>query len=778
MKNTVLKCNIMRVITVVIIASTILVLSGCGNLADSLYDSGEEACRAYLDCLASSNFEGCFNFVAPRQARDTQDQENVDKDILKTVWNSYVPDIPFPTNDAGADKDVVLPEIDQELHGIVIERAKELQNDSLYMQYTYQSISLDEFISKYELFYEVFNIDNISIDNVSVKEGVYLTQLKYTLTYHSQLAGDIINEYNISFTSDYVGNWTFAWTPALILPQMDWGDGIYSVALAPNRGEIVMNNGGILAQNINLLSVNVDTSIVSDINQFSNDLALLLDIDSDNLEKRIRAASGGEIIVATIFPLEYDQIESELLAYECVNVTQSGQVGRYYPHGDTLAHIVGYAGYASDDELKKLNEELPEGEEKYTSGSIIGKSGLELKYESELRGTSGYNLILKGYDGRVKDTLYTKLAQDGIDIKLTIDSELQLRLEEVLQNVVFGEDTSAAVVVMNPKTGFIDAMASYPAYDLNNYAIGITPEQLEAYQNDPREPLINKVTRGQYPPGSTFKCFTAALGIMRNVVDEDYVFTGKIVDNVWIPTQYGEWTWPGIRRADFTVRYDPLNMRNALVQSDNIYFANLTLMIGRDTFLDYMEQIGMSETIPFELSMGESSAYACEPEDIYLRMLADMGYGQAQMLVTPLQLACMFGAFRNNGDIMVPQIVQGLYESVGNDYIITRATNAEVWKEDIVSQYAIDILTPMLEDVVDPNYNGTGRPLRVTTYKVAGKTGTAEMDLAKTRETSWIVAYRVDVSPEDERLVLVMIDMPNDDIYTNLKFEIARAMLE
>ena len=332
---------------------------------------------------------------------------------------------------------------------------------------------------------------------------------------------------------------------------------------------------------------------------------------------------------------------------------------------------------------------------------------------------------------------------------------------------------------MNPLTGAVQAMSSYPSYDLNLFTRGISQKDYSALLNDPAKPLINRATQGLYPPGSTMKAFTGAAALDLGVLDPEYAFDdSQIEDDYWTPTEYGAWIWTPIKRTH--VKYPiggPLNMRKAFIHSDNIYFANAALLIGWEAFEDYMENIGFTERIPFDIGVAQPQLVNEDTEMNY-KLLADSGYGQGEILVTPLQLASMFSALANNGNIAVPYVVEGVYRENGIKYEVVERHETSLWKENVISAAAIETITPMLKDVVDKELNGTGRQLRVKSCVVAAKTGTAEIGNDKSREISWFVGYRTGVSDEDARLVLVMLEIPAETKYTTLKFDIARTMLE
>jgi len=218
-------------------------------------------------------------------------------------------------------------------------------------------------------------------------------------------------------------------------------------------------------------------------------------------------------------------------------------------------------------------------------------------------------------------------------------------------------------------------------------------------------------------------------------------------------------------------------MRSAIVHSDNIYFANAALLMGWDNYTSYMKSIGFGDTMPFDLNVAQSQLYNDDTE-LTLMLLADSGYGQGEILTTPLQMATMFCAFANGGNIMQPYIVDGLYETEGIKYNNVSKASPKVWKGGVIEQHSLDVIVPYLKDVVDHSLNGTGRSLKVTSVTVAAKTGTAEIGNDKSRQISWFAGFRCDTEDKDARLVLVMLEVPTTDEYASLKFDIAREMLK
>ena len=601
---------------------------------------------------------------------------------------------------------------------------------------------------------------------------------------------------------------------------MAWGDTFDRAALAAERGDIV-SHGAVVATNVRLVTVYallseiapkkvltdeimqenagmseqdaekeadrlysdaeyLNTRFSAEFDAAAAEIAAVLDLDAAELRTKFGKNTNEFITVYQAMPDEVTVEQQEQLnAVNGVHVdTEHYGSKRYYPYGSLLAHTLGYISSATWEEIQTYNEGRDPNDGLYTTDSKVGKSGIEKLYERELRGKDGYYFFIRGTDGAVKKVIYRKDKVDGSDVMLTIDFKLQQRTEELLDLVLFGTDTAGAVVVMNPKTGEVNAIASNPSYDLNRFIKGMSGDEYKALEEQENEPLRNRAARELYPPGSTFKAFTAAAALDTGTVNENYVFTGYIDNDYWKPTGYGEWPWPRIKRTRVYHRTEPMNMTNCMLHSDNIYFADVALKIGQEKFIAYFnEKLGMDKSLPYELGAARSQLYS-RGSVMDNKMLADSGYGQGQVLVTPLQLAAMFSAFANNGDMPTPRITDGLYVTDGVEYKCIRESEYSVWMEDAISTNAINKIIPMLQGVVDPNKNGTGRSLRVTNVDVAAKTGSAEIGKDKTRMYSWFAGFRLNVAQEDERVVIVMLDVPDSGAYSSLKFQIARELLK
>lgn len=567
--------------------------------------------------------------------------------------------------------------------------------------------------------------------------------------------------------------------------------------LGINTEEIDQKLADALAEKVKKAAENSesDEAIEIDKNDLSAEIAAVYAYDYTDdyrheIEKltHIKVSSSvynGVALVAELQKTRFDEdVLSELAEkgrpYGVIVSDSAMSTSRYYPQGSMLAHVLGYMGSMSadgaDEMVNSLNEGRTELDGLYTKYSRVGASGLEQVYEKQLRGYDGYRVYISSKDGQNKRTITEKPAQNGLDVQLTVDYELQQKAEALIKNTIYGDVTGGTVIVMNPETGKIEAMCSYPDYDLNLFSTGITAEEYAAL-SEVKGTFTNKATQGRFIPGSVIKAITAAAALTNHVIDTDYVFDGEIVNDTWrIPEKYGSTAATDrIKRDKVKRRNEPLNMRNAFVHSDNIYFANMMLKMGDTRFEEYWNSLRMNENIDFELPVA-SSQYKQKDAERTIITIAETGFGQGTMLVTPLQLAATYCAFANGGSIPVPYIVDGLYKDEGTEYTEVEKTTPRMWKENAIKGHICDDITEMLKDVTSPLYNGTASQLYVRSCTVAGKTGTAQT--TKGRNNSWFIGYRTGVSAENARLCLVLLEVPSDKEYSSLKLKIARELLE
>ena len=399
---------------------------------------------------------------------------------------------------------------------------------------------------------------------------------------------------------------------------------------------------------------------------------------------------------------------------------------REYPYGEIAAHLVGYVRGISADEL-----EAHEGEG-YTESSIIGKTGLELAFEDRLRGKNGTGIyIVDENENRIETIAETDIA-DGENIKTTIDIELQ---EEIYNE--FNGDNGLSVA-MNPKTGEVLAMVSTPSYDPNKFITGFTDEEWNALSSDENTPMFARY-ESTWVPGSSFKPITGAIGLSTNsfTANENFGTSGRS----WQKDD----SWGEYMVTTLTTYNGPANLRNALIYSDNIYFAKAALRIGSNTFAEQLLNIGFDKDMDFPILMSNSQ-FANDNEFSSEVGLADSGYGQGQVLVNPLHVASIYSAFVNDGNMIKPHIE---YDK-----------DTEYWIKNAFTEEAANEVRDDLIQVVE-NANGTGHEARISGVTLAGKTGTAELKGAgedNGEELGWFNAFVVSDNEDEQILTVNMIE--------------------
>lgn len=397
---------------------------------------------------------------------------------------------------------------------------------------------------------------------------------------------------------------------------------------------------------------------------------------------------------------------------------------REYPYGEIAAHLVGYVRGISSEEL-----EAHKGEG-YTESSIIGKTGLELAFEDRLRGKNGTGIYIVDANENVLDTIAETDIEDGEDIRTTIDIELQ---EDIYHE--FDGDNGFSVA-MNPKTGEVLAMVSTPSFDSNNFITGFTEEEWNTLSSDENTPMFARY-ESTWAPGSSFKPITGAIGLTTEsfTADEDFGRSGTSWQN--------NSSWGDYKVTTLTTYSGAANLRNALIYSDNIYFAKAALKIGGDTFAEQLLKIGFDKTLDFPISMsssqfGEDNKFSSEVQ------LADSGYGQGKVLVNPLHTASIYSAFVNEGNMIKPYIEYG----EETEYYIENAFTEEVAEE----------IRDDLIQVVE-NSNGTAHDAQINGVTIAGKTGTAELKASKEEEGEELGWFNAIVISDDENEQLLTINM-------------------
>ena len=602
------------------------------------------------------------------------------------------------------------------------------------------NVSQEDFVTRNSAIYEGIEVQNMAVQIIAYDEE------QMAVTYQTSfdtVAGTISFENEALFLKGEDG-YKLVWDDSMIFPNLTSADKVRVSTTQAKRGEILDRNGRVLAGKGTASSVGIVPGKLGNREEAIAQIAELLEITPEEIEKKLSAnwvkddsfvpiktiPRVEEIELISISPdeevLKEKERHDKLL--EIPGVMISDVEVREYPLGEAAAHLIGYVQSVTAEDLE---EYAGEG---YTANSVIGKSGMEGLFESELKGQNGCRIYIENSEGREKEELAYILVQHGQDIQLTIDADLQVSMYEQ-----FKEDKSCSVA-MNPYTGEVLALVSTPSYDNNDFIMGLSSEQWTALNEDEDKPMYNRF-RQVWCPGSTFKPIIAAVGLESGAIDptEDY-------GNVGLSWQKDA-SW-GSYYVTTLHAYEPVVLENALIYSDNIYFAKAALKIGSEEMESSLTGLGFNEELPFEIKMAESQYSNTDGIETEIQ-LADSGYGQGQILVNPLHMACIYSAFCNEGNVIKPYLV---YQN---------EAEAEYWIPGAFSnETASRVLEGTKKVVNDPN--GTGYAAHRDDIVLAGKTGTAEIKASKEdtsgTELGWFAIFTAEKDAECPILIISMVE--------------------
>ncbi|MBE5760952.1 MAG: hypothetical protein E7334_03020 [Clostridiales bacterium] len=638
-----------------------------------------------------------------------------------------------------------------------------------------EKMTLTEFVTRHDSIYDAIESTEMTYEqtgNETSEDGL-VSHVFVSMVYDCKKLGSVKQDIQMDFVLER-GEWRLSWSPSVIFADMDWEDRAMVFTLKQKRGEILDYNGNCYAINSYADTVYVDLNDVGDYDTCAKALAPLLSMDSMDIVANMtsdRSQKDGVAIITYYMPGKMtDDERMAFTSIQGVKIDSSRFTPiRYYPQGSTMAHTLGYTSVVTADDLNKLDMENV-----YSVDSLVGRNGLEAAYEKVLAGRKGIQLVIqepneRDEDGivksyKLKKTIVNIPAQDGDDIYLTIDHELQMRAEESLATL---SDTQAgSIVVLDPSTGALLASASGPTYDLNIYADKDASALYNALLENSLAPLYNRVTRGLYPPGSTVKPLMAVMGLDSGEFTMKSTFNGEIYKRQWMPKMTG-WNYPAITRVS---NYDPpYNIENAIIHSDNIFFAYMALTCGWQRVIDLYTKVGFDEAISYDLSVAKPQIMS-DMSRSNLRLLADTGYGQGELLVTPLQMASMFSLFANDGKIMEPYIVSERMNTVDGDYTSVFKTQPTVWRD--VSSYLTGDSRSIIDSVMVKTMESS-KSSTIDGITIAGKTGTAQISDNDTKEIAWWIVYVKGTGYE--RLVCVTLEVEADG--GGIRYDVARPLI-
>lgn len=486
--------------------------------------------------------------------------------------------------------------------------------------------------------------------------------------------------------------------------------------LIAERGKIYDSNGSMLAVSYSTYNLYTRGREITNEEEVAKTFAELLDMDYETLLKKVSNKTVSEVLIKM-------QVESEIankiIEKEYKGVYLSENTKRYYPYGDLLTQIIGF-----------------------TSIDNVGQAGVEAYYNNILKGINGKSLIQSDLQGKELDNSlkYYIPAISGLNITLTIDANIQLAVEKVLNKLMIEQKAkSASCIIMNAKTGEILASSTKPSFDLNN----VPRDNVDILM----ETLKNKIVVDIYEPGSTFKTLTMAMALesgKANLTDGFYCPGYRVVDGERIKC------WKSIGHGS-------QNLTDGLCNSCNCVFMDLAGRLGVDTYYEYAKKFGLGEKTNIEI-FGESSGILMNKNNVKNVDLARMGFGQA-IAMTQLQLITAICGVVNGGNLMQPYLVKEVFDNDGN---ITYSASPEI-KRQIVSKETSQKLNVMLEEVVSK----TGKFTFVEGYQIGGKTGTTQKYATGGIAAGKYISSFIGTYPANnpEYVMLITVDEPGTGAY-------------
>ena len=607
-----------------------------------------------------------------------------------------------------------------------ISKINEAKYNEMYEMISNRSkgqITEEDFVKRNKNIYEGIDMSNLKIDIKNIEKE---SSKKYAITYITSMnvSGQNISFENRSNIIKEDNKLKIDWSSNMIFPNLNGTDKVKVSTSKAIRGKILDRNGKELATNGKISSVGIVPGKLGENKTESiNKIAELLNLSSETIENKLKASWVKDESFVPIKNVSMDENDLKEKLLQIKGVMISSTNGRIYPLGEAAAHLTGYIQSITKEELEKNPE--------YSSTSLIGKTGLEKRYEKELKGKDGIEIYITDSEGNKKNTIIKKEKVDGENIKITIDSIIQNNLYKELKN------DEGLFVVMNHKTGEIIALVSTPSYNVNKMALGVSSEEWKELQENEKTPLLARYTQ-KYCPGSTFKPITGAIGLSTNSLKttDTFSYSGKS----WQKDK----SWGDYNITTLTAYSGEKNLKNALIHSDNIYFAQATLQIGKDNFIDGLKKLKFGEDIDFELNLSKSQ-FSNSDTIKSETLLADSGYGQGQILVNPIHMASIYSSFANNGNMVKPYLKYK--ENKETEYLAK-----DVFTKDAVQEIKNDLI-----QVVE-NPEGTAKDMKINGVTIAGKTGTAELKVSKDSEgdtIGWFDCFTVD----DSNMPYVIVGM-------------------
>ena len=513
-----------------------------------------------------------------------------------------------------------------------------------------------------------------------------------------------------------------------LFAEKSHGNRIRIEALPPTRGLILDRKGRILAENLPAYQLELIPEQVSDLDATLNGLAAIELIKREDIPRIRSLSQRGPRFKPVTLRVRLSDTEIANFAIQrprFPGVDFQPRLVRHYPDGEAVAHALGYVGAVDTMDLQRLDAAA------YVASAHTGKTGIEYKFEANLHGDPGYQQVVTNARGRqvprdsreLSDSLEAKVSPlPGDNLYLSLDLDLQLLATDALRG------HRGAIVAIDPENGDILALVSAPAFDPNIFASGMSTDDFRALRTDPGQPLFNRAVRGAYPPGSTIKPMLALAALetgatnltRRNFCRGFYTLPEST-------HRYRDWKPEG---------HGAMDLHDAIAQSCDVYFYEISTAIGIDRMHSYLDQFGLGQYTGIDI-VGEHRGLVPSREwkRSAFRNPADQTWfpgetviasiGQGYMLATPLQLANATAAMATRGTRFRPHIVAATEDPLSGTRDIVAPQRLD--DVDIDNDYYWESVVSAMHDVMQSD-TGTARASGLgASYEMAGKSGTAQV---------------------------------------------------
>ena len=548
-------------------------------------------------------------------------------------------------------------------------------------------------VERYETVYGGVGAANLTVKDLKVALNDAKDQYAISYTVQMETSLGQLDDQDFATTMSKVeGDYQLDWTTQLIFPDLEPNDKIRLTTSAGERGDILAADGTPLATEGQVWEAGMHPVALGEGEEKTAQLKKIsetFDVPVEQLETSLAAEW---VTTDSFVPFK---VISDNDTPELAGVLYQEKSMRNYPLNEATAHLIGYVGAVSAEDIEK-DQTLQEGD-------TVGKSGLEATFDKRLRGQKGGRIVINDESDTLKKVMQESEVENGEDITLTLNADLQQAAFDQLE----GESGSA--VFLDPIDGSLLVLVSTPSYDANLMTAGISSEEYQAYADDPASPFLARYAAG-YAPGSTFKVITGAIGLDAGITMPEK--THEIDGLQW--QKDSSWGDHFVTRVSAT---PVVNLEDALVYSDNIYFAQEALEMGQKTYEAGLAKFIFGEELNLPIAMNEAqiSNDGKLASDV---LLADTAYGQGQLLMNPIQQAVSYTPFANEGKLVYPKLTADQSTAESKEAITAEA--AQIIKDDLIQ--------------VVENANGTAHSLASINQSIAAKTGTAETIEGQTAE--------------------------------------------